>query len=651
MSHTAISPVRRLALACLLAALNLAAPCAERLNIDTWPGLAGQPQARRELIAEYIRIPSVSHPPGTPAQLNQANFIRVRNRNADPRHADAILIQAIPNGGSAFTESAAQLVEMAALRGQNFEVWGIERREKTLEDLAGMRQGILRRDAVAALRYYHGSDFLDAHGKFAGTLGGRGAKFVPLQQADIPFLADWDAEVFNRDVESVLNLIPFAQRKTNVFLYSASPGGAFLAQFAGFKLLDGNRGFQELAGIIAIEGQLTGSRIGVGEPAQADIDRYIAQVQEVRKGTLPRFQDLARLDLLGSGPNVAIPATICVLAAQFAPEQESIFPLPAAAVGGTAADNFNAALRLTNLARAAYSFSDDPLPGSFTTTVFLAHFGAGIGRLAFAPRPDVPPCAEPGPLGMQPPCVPSPGQIDPSKVYGWVDGGPAGPAVETHPLQGWTITDGAFSATWTGRDRNPTRLLTVVQTFARPATRTNAVPLTIDFPTGRRTIDSGFNLGWTWYESNRYAGIDVPFLNRFRKVHIDRPDLGVHLDVDKTAIDIPIIEYTVHSGTTNPWPALSKDFTVIDPHGLTQTPLAARKNPMNPAMNLRLYKNLDIHTADNSAGAQALAGAALPGDVGANPISDTLPDWVIARMGKAGVDLPAFTTHPTAEAR
>jgi hypothetical protein len=125
----------------------------------------------------------------------------------------------------------------------------------------------------------------------------------------------------------------------------------------------------------------------------------------------------------------------------------------------------------------------------------------------------------------------------------------------------------------------------------------------------------------------------------------------VHLDFDKTAIDIPIIEYTVHTETTNPWPALSKDFTVIDPHGLTETPLAARKSPMNPAMNLRLYNNLDIHTADNSAGAQALAGAALPRDVGANPISDTLPDWVIARMGKAGVDLPAFTTYPTAEPR
>jgi hypothetical protein len=52
MTHTAISLVRRLALACLLAAVSLGAPCAERLDIDTWPGLAGQPQARSELIAD-----------------------------------------------------------------------------------------------------------------------------------------------------------------------------------------------------------------------------------------------------------------------------------------------------------------------------------------------------------------------------------------------------------------------------------------------------------------------------------------------------------------------------------------------------------------------------------------------------------------------
>jgi hypothetical protein len=106
----------------------------------------------------------------------------------------------------------------------------------------------------------------------------------------------------------------------------------------------------------------------------------------------------------------------------------------------------------------------------------------------------------------------------------------------------------------------------------------------------------------------------------------------------------------VHLDTANPWPDQSKDFTVVDLHGLTETPLAAQKSAMNPAVNLHLYKNVDIHTADNSAGAAAFGGSVLPGTLGANPISDTLPDWIIARMGKAGVDLPAFETHPSARA-
>ena len=241
----------------------------------------------------------------------------MRGRSANFRHADAILIQAIPNGGSAFTESAAQLVEMAALRGKSFEVWGIERREKILEDLKGMRQAILHHDTAVALNYYYGSDYLDAQGMFAGQLGGRGAQFVPLQPPDVPFLADWDAEVFNRDVESVIDLIPPAQRKTNVvFLYSASPGGAFLSQFAGFKLLDGNRGFQEIAGLIAIEGQLTHSRVGTGIPTQADVDHcHSPRSRRFAKGWCPHFKTLVRRDLLGSGPNVGIPATLAVLAA------------------------------------------------------------------------------------------------------------------------------------------------------------------------------------------------------------------------------------------------------------------------------------------------------------------------------------------------
>jgi len=250
---------------------------------------------------------------------------------------------------------------------------------------------------------------------------------------------------------------------------------------------------------------------------------------------------------------------------------------------------------------------------------------------------------------LKPPCVPSVDQIDPLKVYGWADGGPGGPAVAGNPLAGWTITpDGTFTSKATHRGPNPGHIVTAVQMASRPATLTNATPLTIAFPTGTRTIDSSFNIGLgAWYLSSRYY-LDVAFINRFQKVLIDRPDLHIHLDFDKTAIDIPIIEYVVHRDTINPWPNESKDFTVVDFDGLTLTPLAAQKSPMNPAVNLRLYKNLDIHTADNSDGAKAFNGAATPGNVGANPISDTLPDWIIARMGNTGIDLPTFKTHPSA---
>ena len=529
MKQAPLSLMRSHALAVAMLAASTVAAAAQTLEIDSWPGLAGQPQARRDLITEYIRIPSLAQPPGTPPELNQTNFIRVRKRDADRRHADAILIQAIPNGASSFTESAAQLVEMAALRGKNFEVWGVERREKNLQDLAGMRQAIVHRDASYALHYYYGDAFLGPKGKFAGKLGGVGAKFVALRQADVPFLADWDAEVFNRDLESMIDLVPLEQRRANIFLYSASPGGGFLSQFAGFRLRDGNRGYQEIAGIVAIEGQLTKASIGTGAPTEKDIEAYIDGVQAIRAGTVPRFLDGVRSNLLAPGPSVAIPAAISLLAAEFAPGSRSIFPI--AGMMRSAAPRpmpSNAALRLTNLARAGYSLSDDPLPGSFTTTFFQSYFGGGLGHLDFTPLPGTPACAQPGPLGMRPPCVPPTAQIDPAKVYGWVEGGPGGAGVDGNPLEGWTITsDGAFTAASADRGSNPARLLTAVQTFARPATLTNTTPLTIAFPTGSRTIDAGFNLGWAWYPSNRYHSLDVPFLNRFPH-RADRPARPAH---------------------------------------------------------------------------------------------------------------------------
>lgn len=615
-----------------------------KMDIDACPGLAGQPRTRRNIITEYIRIPSIAHPAGTPAVLNEANFIRIRRLDANPHKIDAILIQAIPNGASSITELGTQIIEMASLQGKNFEVWGIERREKNMEDLVGMRRAYDAHDPSVALRYYYGPNYLDARGKFNGTFGSPGATFVPLTQNDVPFLANWDATVMFEDVESLMDLVPKALRRGHIFVYGASPGGGFMSQLAGFKLRDGNRGYQELAGLIPIEGQLSHESVGAGSPTQADVDKYLADVQAIRDGKVPRFLD-GDHRVLSPGPTGAIAGEMVAMSADLQPARESIFPIGPGAAGGPAADAFNAKLRVTNRARIAYAIADDPIPGSFTGTYFLSAFGARAGRLNFRPVPGAPACAEAGPQGMKPPCVPPPSQIDPSLVYDWLDGGPNGPAVAGNALEGWTKTpQGKFDDSNVNGGPHPTTLTTAIQSLARPSTRTNLTPLNIDFPTGRRTIDASFGVGWGWYSSNRYHSIDIPFLNRFRKVYVNRPDLGIHLDFDKSHVDIPVIDYTVHPHTTNPFDG--KDFTAVEPDGLViETPLARKLSPIDPRTTMRLYKNVDVHTASNARGALALHGRIAPGDVGAQPIADTVVKWIVARTGKGTVDVPATTTH------
>jgi hypothetical protein len=615
------------ALLCSVAALLTLLGSAPRLDIDACPGLAGQPQARRNLITELLRIPSLAHPAGTPAVLNQTDFERIRRRDADPRHVDAILIQAIPNGASSLTELGAQIVEQAARRGKNVEIWGIQRREKNLEDLTGFARAYAARDPAVALRDYYGTAYLDAAGKFNGTVGGPGSSVQLLGQNDVPFLADWSADVMFGDIESMLDLVPKAQRRTHIFAYSASPGGGFLSQLAGIKLHDGNRGYQELAGLIAIEGQLSRRSIGADlEPSPADVDKYIADVQAIRAGTTPRFLN-GDLRVLSPGPIGAVAASVATMAAYFQPTRESIFGIPTGAAGGPAADAFNAKLRLTNRARLAYAIADDPIPGSFTGTFFLSAFGGRMGHLGFRPLPGAPACAEPGPFGVQPPCVPSIAQVDPDRVYDWVSGGPGQPGLRADPLEGWTKNPrGAFDGTNVNGLPDGTSMTVAIEALARPATRTNLTPLTIPFPTGTRTIDASFGVGWGWYSSNRYHGIDIPFINRFRKVLIDRPDLGIHLDVDKTHVDVPVIEYTVHPGTTNPFGGA--DFTAVEPGGIAiETPLAARRSPIPPATALGRYKNIDVHLTSD------------------NVIAQTVVGWIVARAGADQVELPAFSTR------
>jgi hypothetical protein len=212
-------------------------------------------------------------------------------------------------------------------------------------------------------------------------------------------------------------------------------------------------------------------------------------------------------------------------------------------------------------------------------------------------------------------------------VYDWVSGGPGQAGERANPLEGWTKNPrGGYNGANVNGLPDGTTMSVVIAALARPATRTNLTPLAIPFPTGTRTIDASFGVGWGWYSSNRYHGIDIPFINRFRKVLIDRPDLGIHLDFDKTHVDIPVIEYTVHAGTTNPFDGT--DFTAVEPGGIAiETPLAARRSSIPPATSLGRYKNIDVHLTSD------------------NVIAETVVAWIVARSGKDQVDVPTFSTR------
>lgn len=636
------------------AAASVSADSGFRLpDIATCPGLIGQPQTRQDILTEYICVPSSAHPAGTPAQLNKASFIRVAQRFPRSKKVDAVIIYGANFGDDIDTELPAEIVEMAAKQGRNVEVWCMLHREVNLQDTTGLSAAAFARDPSVALRYYFGDNYVGSTGTFDGVLGGQGAGFTPLQQSDVPFMADWGADVQNEDVESVLDLVPPAQRSSNVFLMSASPNSEFNTQFAGFQLADGKRGYQELAGIIAVEGNITS--IGSPTPPTQDaINAYLAQVKAIQDGTAPRFDTTsppAGGNPTGtSGVGGRIASQIIAMSAMWQPDRESIFePLPPGAVGGPLADQFNSRLRLTNQARDAFSNSADPIPGTFLAAPGQSRLGGREGHLAFTPVPGSAQCAAPGPNGMVAPCVPPVSQIDPSKVYGWDLGGVHGPGEAGNPLSGWTETaPGVFGNANVNAGANPSDI-TLNEAGSMPGTRTNDQPITVRFPTsGTVTINSSFKTDFAWYLDNRYDNVDVPFINTYQKVDIDDPALGVHLNFDKSGVNIPVIEYVVHLGTTNPWPNVT-DFSVVAPTGVTQTALAARRSPLNTTMNLRLYNNIDIHTADNSLGTAALKGQVTPGDVGANPIPDTLVSWLMARIGHHGVTVPRFSTHVTCQ--
>jgi len=596
-----------------------------------------------DVIGEYLQIPGTDAP-GTPHVLNTAAFLRVRTAlDGDrPKPANAIVV-AQPGFSSLPTHwlyLAAQLVNKASQRTCDgapcrVEVWVMDRRGSNLEDTVGLRQARVKYDPEVALDYYFGPSVLTdptllraRPGNFpliaSQLLVGRpDAKWKPLLQADLPFMADWSFEAYAGDIEAMINLIAKTYQPKSVFLAGHSQGGGFVANYAGRRQKDGSRGYENLAGLIFLDG---GPSAGTnqGAPTPTALTSYFDRVNRLRTGVDPVYTDATGAIGALSGP--AAGAKTCTVGIYHAltPDAESIFaplwgygsppwswnpPDPSKPAPGMA---FLAALRLTNLAFAGMGFDVDPyVKGSSLQIPVLSFLGEGLGQLDFTPMPGTEGlCDIITPTGV---CIPSAAQVDPNKVYGWLEAGGGGHILtKVGNAKLWQAANGYAPAL------------------------TNVRPVTVHFPvSGKKTLDAGDMNPKTFYPSERYES-DMTFLGGYHIYNIH--EQGVNLDINKDEIaGIPayVAHRTNNTAVVNPFPGVT-DFTEINNKGVFQTPAAAAITPFDPKINTSLYFHTDFVSSDDS-----LAGSLMPGQPGASVVADTLVDWMLARSeGRAPVPTP-----------
>jgi pimeloyl-ACP methyl ester carboxylesterase len=582
-----------------------------------------------DVVGEYMQIPG-ARTAGTPRALDTGAFLRLRSAldRERPRQAHAVVI-AMPGFSSIPSHwlfLGAQLVHHASTRSCDddggsascrVEVWIIDRRGSNLEDTAGLFLAHVRRDGLAAVDYYFGRSMLSVDperpGKFPfippqNLPEQPDATFRPLEQADVPFVAEWGFEAHAGDVDRMIELVRERRGARNIFLAGHSQGGAFISSYAGRRGPDGRRGFEKLAGLIALDpAPLNGA---APEPSAAQLDAYFAGLEALRTGATQVFTNGTGALPNFNGPRAG--ALTGVAGALFGTrplDAESILAIRQ--VGSLpfspAGDAFLRRIRLTSLAAVGMGIDTDPLPGKFLQNGVISVLGEGLGRLDFTPVPGTEAACDPlSPAGR---CLPDPSQIDPNRLYGWVEGGGNGGAPEV------------------GKAR------LFGESLAFSPSRTNVRPVIAFFrESGLRILYAGDMNASTWYPSIRYDS-DMTFLGAFRRVNIQQA--GVSLDIDRDAIDIPVYVSRRAAAASNVNPLVT-DFTEINRSGVTQTADAAALSPVDPAINVALYNHTDFVSADDS-----LAGQVTPGQPGASAVAGTLIDWMLARTsGRARTPTP-----------
>lgn len=620
-----------------------------------------------DVIGEYIQIPGGGyddpHVLRTPADLNKATFLRVRSAldGEHPRKAHAVIL-AMPGFSSTpanWLYLSAQLLHKANLRKGGcrdglravdcrVEVWIVQRRGAHLADTAGARVAILSGNPEKAVEYYFGRFTMGSDGRFAldgrgkfplaspkSLTGGAGSSWRPLEQGDLPFIADWDFETYARDIDHMLALIQQKAGSKNVFLAGHSQGGSFASLYAGRLRPDGTRGFQHLAGIVMLD---DAGAYGVdGYPSAPQADAHRRMIDALRGGRSPVYTDAAGINL-ASGPAAGAREIASVrYYAQEDPATESLFAprqagmiVPSPKFPGTTADTANAFLsriRLSHLARAGMNFdvsptrSDSPSYGPLQVNLqepMVMAVGQSMGLLDFTPQQGTRSECDTGSLpGL---CVPLLSQLAPDRVYGWREAG-------------------GHSSIPREAKIGVSRAIQFVKAYAWTTNRTNIRPVSHAFSlSGRRTIDAREIVTSNWYPSERYDA-DIRFLSGGTKFTFTHD--GVQVDIDKTAIDIPLY-YAHRAPPSAVMPSVFpkvRDYTYIGPAGTLQSQVAASKSLVSPDISSRYYRHTDYVSADDTLG--DTRDAPRPGEPGSSLVANTLLEWVLTRTGPDVAHVPS----------
>ncbi len=282
-----------------------------------------------------------------------AEFDRIDVHQFGPKKPDQVLVLMPGTSGGAgdFTLIARELV--AEQKG--LAVWSIDRRSQVLEDTAVFESAERGDTSLQAMYDYYLGNI---------TNGGTPADhFDFLDASTVPFAKDWGMEVALEDARAVVRKA--AKGGTSVLLGGHSLGASLTAAYASWDF-SGDAGFEDLDGLVMIDGGLLGS-----------FDSFdLTQAQE----QVATLEEEPFLDLLGIGiPEAAgLFAEIGGLYARLDPmgnaaQLQNSPLLPA---------DFKPPVPVTNRALFGYAFDRDTSPDGLR----LLHVNAGELAASGDPR-------------------------------------------------------------------------------------------------------------------------------------------------------------------------------------------------------------------------------------------------------------------------